>query len=484
MNRNQRAGLASVICVCVIGVVGGMVSASAGGMAGGPLSQAAADTGGNKHDCIPMWLETTDYFIDVVSTLPNHSGLPAQVEIRRVRPIYHTGRCRNLVRSAVLVHGRTIDGISAFDVPYGDYSLMTSMANNGIDAFAFNQLGFGASSHFSMDDPCNASRSTDAAVNVNPTNQQNVLLVPNPLQAECLHSDNSHFTDRQAGIDQLDAVVKHVLSLSHGGAEEEGEDGTAAGRRRATGRDRDHSERPDRVAREPNPHTRRRVSLFSWSLGSTVVGPYLAVPRNQANIARVVMLAGPFGTTPALTQLEPPPGVGRATWPLGVGNFAGVSALVQVNAACPGQRSVDVLHAVWDSMRSRDPYAAGWGSNQDPVTGGLSRWPTAVRWGWGPTEAAAITVPVLVIGGLIDQTVPAAHLDALYGALSSSQKVRVRIDCASHASLWEGSAAASGWGGPHTTIQAAVIEWLTNGTYQGFSIGQFRTLADGTTMIE
>ena len=458
MNRSYRAGLATLICVCVIGVAGGIVSATADGMVAGPALQAAADAGGNKHDCVPLWLETTDYFLDVVSTLPNHFGLPAQIEIRRIRPIYQTGRCRGLVRSAVLVHGRTVDAVSAFDVSYGNYSLMTAMANNGIDAFAFNQLGFGASSHFSMDDPCNASRSTDAAVNVNPSNQQNLLLVPNPLQAECLHSDSSHFTDRQAGIDQLEAVVNHVRSLSRGDEDEDDIDGTAA--------------------------ERRRVSLFSWSLGSTVVGPYLAVPGNQANIARVVMLAGPFGTTPALTQFEPPPGVGRATWPLGVGNFAGVSALVQVNAACPGQRNVDVLHAVWDSMRSRDPYAAGWGSNQDPVTGGLSRWPTAVRWGWGPAEALAITVPVLVIGGAIDQTVPPSHLDALYAALSSSQKLRVRMDCASHASLWEGSAAASGWGGPHATIQGAVIEWLTNGTYQGFSIGQFRTLADGTTVIE
>jgi len=458
MNRHDRAGLAGLVCVCIIGVAGGIVSATGGRMINGPAPQDVVGSDGNKHDCIPLRLETTDYFLDVVSTLPNHFGLPAQIEVRRVRPIYQTGRCRGLVRSAVLVHGRTIDGISAFDVPYGDYSLMTAMANNGIDVFAFNQLGFGASSHFSMDDPCNASRSTDVAVNVNPSNQQNLLLVPNPLQAECLHSDNSHFTDRQAGIDQLEAVVNHVLNLSRGGAEEDDEDGMAA--------------------------ERQRVSLFSWSLGSTVVGPYLAVPGNQANIARVVMLAGPFGTTPALTQFEPPPGVGRATWPLGLGNFAGVSALVQVNAACPGQRNVDVLHAVWDSMRSRDPYAAGWGSNHDPVTGGLSRWPTAVRWGWGPAEAAAITVPVLVIGGVIDQTVPTSHLDAVYSALSSSQKVRVRMDCASHASLWEGSTAASGWGGPHTTIQAAAIEWLTNGTYQGFSIGQFRILADGTTVIE
>jgi pimeloyl-ACP methyl ester carboxylesterase len=447
-----------MVCVCAIGVADRIVGATADRNVIGPAHPVAADTQGNTHDCVPLRLERTDYFLDVVSTLPSHPGVSAQIEIRRVRPVYQTGRCFHLVRSAVLVHGRTIDGISAFDVSYGDYSLMTAMANNGIDAFAFNQLGFGASSHFSMDDPCNASRSTDAAVNVNPSNQQNLLLVPNPLQAECPHAVISHFTDRQAGIDQLEAVVNHVLSLSHGGAEEDDVDGTAA--------------------------ERRRVNLFSWSLGSTVVGPYLAVPGNQANIARVVMLAGPFGTTPALTQFEPPPGVGRATWPLGVGNFSAVSALVQVNAACPGQRNTEVLQAVWNSTRNRDPYAAGWGNNPDPLTGGLSRWPTAVRWGWGPAEAAAITVPVLVIGGAIDQTVPPSHLDALYGALSSNEKVRVRMDCASHASLWEGSANGSGWGGPHATIQTAVIEWLRNGTYQGLSTGQFRTLTDGTTVIE
>lgn len=177
MNRSFCAGLGTLVCVGAVVAAGSIVGATANGRNGAPAPQGAADTHGNKHDCVPMRLETTDYFVDVLSTLPNHLGVPAQIEVRRVRPIYQTGRCRGLLRSAVLVHGRTIDGISAFDVPYQDYSLMTAMANNGIDAFAFNQLGFGASSHFSMDDPCNASRSTDAAVNVNPSNQQNLLLV-------------------------------------------------------------------------------------------------------------------------------------------------------------------------------------------------------------------------------------------------------------------------------------------------------------------
>ena len=93
---------------------------------------------------------------------------------------------------------------------------------------------------------------------------------------------------------------------------------------------------------------------------------------------------------------------------------------------------------------------------------------TAVRWGWGPAQAAQITVPTLVIGGTIDLTVPPSHLDNLYGALASPQKVRVQMDCASHASLWEASTARSGWNGPHTTIQQAIVEWLTNGTYLGW----------------
>ena len=142
-----------------------------------------AETLGNPQECVPVSLETTDYFLPVTSTLPNHRGQPAVIEVRRVRPVYDTSPCRHQVRAAILVHGRTVDGISAFDVPYKDYSLMTAMAAHGIDAFAFNQLGFGASSHFSMDDPCNASLSTDPPVNVNPSNQQNTLLVPNPLAA-------------------------------------------------------------------------------------------------------------------------------------------------------------------------------------------------------------------------------------------------------------------------------------------------------------
>jgi len=81
-------------------------------------------------------------------------------------------------------------------------------------------------------------------------------------------------------------------------------------------------------------------------------------------------------------------------------------------------------------------------------------------------------------------TVNPSHLNNLYDALASTRKVRVQMDCASHASLWEGSTHDSGWGGPHSTIQEAIVEWLMKRTYQGVSTGKFLTLADGTVVIE
>jgi hypothetical protein len=87
MSRSYRAGLAAFACVCVIGVAGRIVSATADARVGAPAPQEATEQDGNKHDCVPIRLETTDYFLDVLSTLPNHPAFPAQIEIRRIRPV-------------------------------------------------------------------------------------------------------------------------------------------------------------------------------------------------------------------------------------------------------------------------------------------------------------------------------------------------------------------------------------------------------------
>jgi pimeloyl-ACP methyl ester carboxylesterase len=111
-----------------------------------------------------------------------------------------------------------------------------------------------------MDDPCNVSNSQDPLTLRNPGNQQTPFLIPNPLAAECDHTVHSVFSTQQAGWDQLDQVVHHVLST--------------------TG--------------DP------QVSLFSWSAGGSFAGGYLAQSDKQQNVANAVFLSSGFA------QSEPP----------------------------------------------------------------------------------------------------------------------------------------------------------------------------------
>jgi len=139
-----------------------------------------------------------------------------------------------------------------------------------------------------------------------------------------------------------------------------------------------------------------------------------------------------------------------------------------------------MLQVLWNSIRANDPLAAAWGSS-DRETGGLFRWPTTIRAAFNATQAAAIVLPVLVLDGVLDTIGKPVELHA---ALGSAQKVRVRMDCGSHAVFWEGSTDPSGWAGPHVTGRDAVIEWFTKGTFGGATSGTFRSRVDGSVVPE
>jgi len=67
---------------------------------------------------------------------------------------------------------------------------------------------------------------------------------------------------------------------------------------------------------------------------------------------------------------------------------------------------------------------------------------------------------------------PTAKEEALFDALGSASKVLVRIACATHQALWEGSDSLH-WKGPHATLQDAAVEWITAGTFQRRENGTF-----------
>jgi hypothetical protein len=111
------------------------------------------------------------------------------------------------------------------------------------------------------------------------------------------------------------------------------------------------------------------------------------------------------------------------------------------------------------------------------------RYPTRVLWGWNAALASTVTVPVMTIAGDLDTIVGNAPAD-LHHALGSAKKVFLHMACGSHAILWEGSTHPSGWGGPHTTAQDAIVQWITTDTYQEVSKGVFRVLGDGSLVQE
>src|SRR5262245_45429752 len=147
--------------------------------------------------CLLSGVVRTDFFLDVIATLPHYSGLPAQLHVHEVSPVHR--EAGSPVQAAVLVHGRTIDAVTNFDLQYQDYSLQESMARAGIHTFAVNFLGWGLSTRFGLDDPRNASLA-----------DQQAFLIPNPLSQTAPNPDPFHFTNTQALLDQLDAVVNDV----------------------------------------------------------------------------------------------------------------------------------------------------------------------------------------------------------------------------------------------------------------------------------
>jgi pimeloyl-ACP methyl ester carboxylesterase len=410
-------------------------------------------------------LITEDYLLHVKSPLASSFGKEAVIDIHRVRPIYDdnterddkqmtTSRqvnpreCRRLnnhaERAVIMLHGRTVDAVAAFDPGIAGYNLQRAIANAGFDTYAINLLGYGFSSRFSMENPCNASSKWDTLLvernPLHPINQQ-ALLIPNPLSGECGHTDNHYFADSSTNVANLRAVVAHVLQRTH----------------------------------------LSKVNLVGWSAGGPVIGMYVAEPANAAIVDRMVFLSPLF----VLPQTMPGPD-SQPKWSLGISTIdltKGLFFLPPDPATCPGQVPDGQVEAIWAKQLERDPLGATWGSS-DPVRGHVVRWPTTLRWRWNATTAPAVHSPALIVSGMLDRLTPPIWATELYDSLSSTEKVLVRIDCGSHPTFLEGSTNPSGWGGPHVVAQDATLQWLTKGTYNGATKGIFHAHTDNTTGID
>jgi pimeloyl-ACP methyl ester carboxylesterase len=370
--------------------------------------------------CLLSGVVRSDFFLDVSSTLPHYSGLPAQLDVHEVSPADRAPG--SPVQAAILVSGRSIDAVTAFDLQYQDYSLQESMARAGIDTFAVNFLGWGLSTRFGLDDPKNASSS-----------DQKTFLIPNPLDKTYANPDPFHFTNTNALVDQLDAAVNDVR---------------------------------DRLGIQ-------QVSLFAWSRGALVAGPYIEL--HPEKVKNVVFDAGSYNSIFPAAPPNPLPQPGPALIVQDRRLFEATWTNQVDNVDFPGEQDPAILDPLWQSVMARDPLGSTWGAN------GLMRFPSVDYWGWNPAQrqATGVRVPALLLTGQLDtQVLPAAEIQ-LYNDLGSEKKVLVKIDGASHMSVWEGSTSPT-WKGPHETVQDAAVQWITSESYFGSTTGTFQVHANGS----
>ena len=452
---------------------------------------AAANSAPPGCDQVPSEVSRSDYFLDfqVPAGLmpdPQFDGLPAQLQVHRVQPVYANGKCPGgPTRAAVLIHGRTRTGPVAFDLRHpapggGTLSVQEGLARAGIDTFAPSLLGYGHSTHFAsgLDDPGNASlrpyeadgttclHSEGCDRTHNPVfrlDQQGTLLIPNPLADRRAHTSNVRFARTDVWVRDIRQVIDDAIARAQ--------------------------------------LTNGKVTLVGYSLGAQHVGrtlykanPVLPEGAGRPVIAKVdrAVFLSPFFGGP--TEETPPP-QGFVTFPLAPGPPVGAFGMP------PGRDEVCTGHIVDGSgeqlrtqLLEQDPMGSQWGGTVAGQPTGLVRSPTFSSYGWNADVAGQLTPPTLVMQGLDDipASVPggAGNAPAIYNALPASMtnKVLVQVGCASHEMLIEGCSQArctptSGtpyggtpgqpWAGPHSTVKAALIEWITSGTFNGAASGRF-----------
>ena len=444
-------------------------------------------------DTVPIDVETTDYSLpfEVPAGLmpdPQFDGLPAQLEVHRVRPVY-AEKCPEIPNTAVvLVHGRSVTGPVAFDLRYpapggGNLSVQEGLARAGIDTFAPSLLGYGRSTRFEhgLDDPANASlgpvaqngvcthrEGCDRTHNpIFPLDQQRTLLATNPLDGQHhTHSSDTRFANTDVWVRDIAQTIDDAITRA----------------RPADG----------------------KVTLVGYSVGALRVGRALYAakyPEVAAKVDRVAFLSPFFGGP---TEETAPP-QGFVSFPLTLMERtqiveAGRMANPEREAACAGYTVDGSGERAWAQLMDLDANGRNWGRDDVDHPAGLLRLPTFSTYGFNDAVARQLTEPTLVIQGLDDVVVPGgpAAASALYNALppSMTNKLLVQVDCATHEMMWEGCSDAprctpeSGvgvpygteagrpWAGAYSTVTAALIEWMTTGTFDGAQAG--RCTIDGS----
>ncbi len=342
---------------------------------------------------------TVDHFVPVVSRAPSMEGQLAQIYVRERVLPGAALRSRSLEGRVVVFVHGAGTPAEVAFDPPGA-SWMAYLARAGYDVFSMDMTGYGRSTRpFVMNDPCNLSEAQQAE------------LIPTSMPAPCPPSYGYAATTIESDWHDLDAVVDYV-----------------------------------RESRAVD-----RVHLAGWSLGGPRAGGYAV--RHPDKVASVILLAPAYSRN---RRAEPPadvPAPGPAMTKQGRADF---DRNWDRQLTCAGQSDAAVRDVVWSEMLASDPVGATWGP-------GVRRAPRVTTWGWGPSEVRNQRTPMLLIAAETDAQVSPERVVELYEDLGASNKVLLRLACASHNAMWETSR--------HLLFDAS-LQWLREGMVDGVRSGE------------
>jgi pimeloyl-ACP methyl ester carboxylesterase len=242
---------------------------------------------------------------------------------------------------------------------------------------------------------------------------QQKTLIPKTLREPCKPSYAFQLVNRQSEHDELDRVIEYIRGLR----------GVAT------------------------------VSLLGWSGGGYRIGTYTS--EHPEKVDKLVIFASSNYSRKNPTQ--PPVEIPRPGSPITIQS----RELAEQQrwfpfAKCADQIEPGMPERIWQLSKQHDPQGMTWGP-------GVMRAPTRTYWGWNAEEAKRIKNPTLVMLGEFDEL--NSSNKELYEDLGAESKVFVSIACGSHFLVWEKN---------RTLLHEASRLWLTHGTFNGASRGEFK----------
>ena len=146
-------------------------------------------------DANPLNIQTTDYLVPHISTVPANAGKHVELFVREKVASGRAGKAPVVLVIAVA----TISAVPDFDLQFENYSWMEYLATAGFDVFAMDVTGYGLSPRPMMDDTCN-----------NATSHEQSYLIPKPLVQPCSPSYPFQLTSLESDSDEIDRVVDYL----------------------------------------------------------------------------------------------------------------------------------------------------------------------------------------------------------------------------------------------------------------------------------